>query len=504
MIPLLLGGEMPHWSDTDPAGGAALATLAAAARGHTLIVGPHSFPLIDAVPARQITVLVRGVPDAEALAARYASRAGFEVCCGSLEKLAAVPAYDTVLALDGLDRTVTTESDGLTWEDSLGALLAVLRPGGQLLLGRENPAGLHRLLALSEEPGSGDWDGGDRGAPANLPQLRERIVGAGMSVLRDYAAYPSPRSPRLLASSAALGDRSLHGFFSGALRRAGTPEGPVLADPRPVAVQMLNSDLAADLAPGWFVLAAKGGQATLPEVVLATESGPVHHLNRTSQGWTQQATKPDSPLSAPTGGSSLGAPSPMPAGWNLFDAPSPVPAGWNLLDALLDAARGRDLPALRSLLTSWQGGELAGIDADEIVVGEDGRLHDLGLGESQDPGPALRHFIEAAPGDLAELIEAMAGIEAAAGGAAIRPGVEAFREVAAAHDRLARELGEAQTRINWYEQRLAVRDTELARAYRIIALLKGTVPGRAATAVRGALRTGKKAARTALHQIRKP
>ncbi|MBB2941237.1 hypothetical protein FB565_000941 [Actinoplanes lutulentus] len=490
MIPLLLGGEMPHWSDTDPAGGAALATLAAAARGHTLIVGPHSFPLIDAVQSRQVTVLVRGVPDAEALAARYASRAGFEVCCGSVAKLAAVPAYDTVLALDGLDRTGTTESDGLTWADGLAALLAVLRPGGQLLLGCENPAGLHRLLALSEEPGSGDWAAGDRGAPAGLPQLRERIVGAGMSVLRDYAAYPSPRSPRLLASSAALADRSLHGFFSGALRRAGTPEGPVLADPRPVAVQMLNSDLAADLAPGWFVLAAKGGQATLPEVVLATESGPIHHLNRTSQGWIQQATNPD-------------APSPVPTGRNLLDAPSPVPIGWNLLDALLDAARGRDLPALRALLTAWQGGELAGIDADEIVVDGDGRLHDLGLGESQDPGPALRHFIEAAPGDLAELIEAMAGIEAAAGGAAIRPGVEAFREVAAAHDRLARELGEARTTINWYEERLAARDTELARAYRIIALLKGTVPGRAATAVRGALRTGKKAARTALHQIRK-
>jgi hypothetical protein len=133
-------------------------------------------------------------------------------------------------------------------------------------------------------------------------------------------------------------------------------------------------------------------------------------------------------------------------------------------------------------------------------VDGDGRVHDLGIGADSTPAGALRHFVDAVPAGFAELIAAMAGIEAAPPSGAAWPGAAAFREVAADRDRLARELGELKEQTFWYEQRLAARDGELARAYRIISLLKGTVPGRAATAVRGALRTGKRA----LSQIRKP
>ncbi|MEU4564682.1 hypothetical protein AB0F72_40390 [Actinoplanes sp. NPDC023936] len=474
MNPLLLGGEMPHWSDRSPAGGDALTVLASAARGHTLIVGPHAFPLIDAVPSARVTVLTRGVPDAEALAARYASRPGFEVCCGSLEKLAAVPAYDTVLALDGLDRAGSTESDGLTWADSLGTLLAVLRPGGRLMLGCANPAGLHRLLALPAEPGDEEWGApafDDASRPVGAGALRSALAAAGLDVLGDYAAYPDPRSPRALVGSAALRDPDLRGFLAGVVRRAGAPDEPMLADPRPVAVQMLASDLAGELAPGWFVVAARGGSVPLPDVILAATPDVVR-LTRTARGWCRSD----------------------------LDSAA-VPVGRNLMDALLVAARARDLPGMRALLTAWQGGEFAGVSADGIVVDADGRLHDLRLGAAGDPQVALGHFVDAAPADLAELIAAMTGVAPAS--APAWPGAGAFREVAAERDRLARELGEAQARLDWYESRLATRDAELARAHRIITLLKGTVPGRAATAVRGALRTGKRAARTALHQFRR-
>jgi hypothetical protein len=479
VIPLMLGGEMPHWSDTGPAGGPALTELAAAARGHTLIVGPHAFGLIDAVPARQVTVLVRGVPDAGALATRYASRPGVEVCCGSLAELAAVPAYDTVLALDGLDRAGSTESDGLTWDDGLAALLAVLRPGGRLLLGCENPAGLHRLLALPAGPADEDWGApvfDDPGRPAGMAALRDRLTAAGLVVHRDYAAYPGPRSPRALISPAAFGDPALRGFLAGALRRAGQDTEPMLGDPRPVSVRLMESDLAAQLAPGWFVVAGRGGPAAaLPDAVVS--SGTVHTLRRGTDGWTR---------TSPGGG------------------PFPVPAGRNLLEALLAAIRGRDLPALRELITGWQGGELAGVDADALVVDGDGRPHDLGIGASGSPRMALRNLLDAAPDAPADLIAAMAGIEAAPRTATARPGAAAFREVAADRDRLARELSDLQEQTLWYGQRLADRDAELARAYRIISLLKGTVPGRAATAVRGALRNGRRVARTALSQIRRP
>lgn len=461
-------------SDRGPAGGDALAVLASAARGHTLIVGPHASPLIDAVPAGRVTVLVRGVPDAEELAARYASRPGLEVCCGSLEKLAAVPAYDTVLALDGLERLTSTESDGLTWADSLAVLLAVLRPGGRLVLGCENPAGLHRLLALPAEPGDEQWGApafDDPSRPAGAAALRSALVAAGLEVSAEYAAYPGVRSPQALVGAAALADPDLRGLLAGVVRRAWSPDEPVLADPRPIAVQLLTSELAGELAPGWFVVATRGGQLSLPEVILTADPGVVR-VSRTARGWHRGDHDP-----------------------------AAVPMGRNLMDALLVAARGRDVPAMRALLTAWQGGDFAGIPADGLVVDSDGELHDLGLGAAEEPRVALGRFADAAPADLAELITAMAG--AAPGYAPVRPGVGALREVTAERDRLARELGEAQARLDWYESRLTARDAELVRAHRIITLLKGTVPGRAATAVRGALRTGKRAARTALHQFRK-
>ncbi|WP_229076587.1 hypothetical protein [Actinoplanes sp. DH11] len=567
--PHLLGGEMPHWSDPAPTGGPALTSLTSFVRGHTLIAGPHDPALIDAVPAERITVLVRGVPDAETLATRYATRPGVEVWCGSVSKLAAVPAFDTVLALDGPERVSSTEDVGLTWEDRFAALVGVLRPGGRLLLGCQNPAGLHRLLALAPDDSDGEWApplGDDPTRPAGLAALRERLAAGGLEVLRAYAAFPAPRSPGTLISTAALSDPELHGFLAGVLRRTWPTAVPVLADPQPMGVHLLRSDLATHLAPAWFLLAtstappaavpaalpatapaalpatapaalpatapaampaaapaaaptvpaaaaptalptaaptaptapaaaapaapaallaasADAGGVELPEAVLASASGDVRHLERATTGWLLRPA----------------APSPS----AVTSPPFAVPAGRNLLEILLVAARAHDLPGMRALLAGWQGGEHAGTDADAIVVDGDGRLHAAGPG-GDDPAAALRRFADAAPMDLAELIGAMAGVAPAAPQSADRPGIAAFREVAADRDRLARELGEARAQSEWYEQRLSTRDAELTRAYRIISLLKGTVPGRAATAVRGALRTGKRAARTALHQLRKP
>ncbi|MFC7528626.1 hypothetical protein [Actinoplanes sp. GCM10030250] len=467
MTPLLLGGEMPHWSDASPVGGAALRELVGAARGHTLVVGPHDPALIDGIPARHVTVLVRGVPDAEALAARYASRPGIEVCCGSLEKLAAVPAYDTVIALDGLDRTGSTETADMSWAAGFSLLLAVLRPGGRLLLGVSNPVGVHRLLAYASEPGNAEWAAppeDDPTRPAGPARIGERVREGGSAVLRMYAAYPSPREPRVLLSEGVLEAPGLAGYVSGVLRRAGTSGERMLADPRPVSVQLLRHGLAAGLAPGWVVVAGHGG-AVLPEAVVA-EGSSVQVLHRASADWIRVA--------------------------GAGRAGEVVPAGRCLHDLLLAALRGRDMGRVRGLLGAWQGGEFAGVDADAIVVDVEGRLH--GLAEPSGPGEAFGRFVRAV-GDEGQ------GHLWPPGETAARPSPEALREVSAAHDRLARELDEARAQASWYEGRLAVRDAELARAYRIIGLLKGTVPGRAATAVRGALRTGKRAARTALNRI---
>ncbi|MEV6305637.1 hypothetical protein AB0M02_39910 [Actinoplanes sp. NPDC051861] len=478
MTPLLLGGEMPHWSDREPTGGAALGELVAAASGHTLVVGPHDPALIEAVPARHVTVLVRGVPDAEALAARFASRPGFEVCCGSLEKLAAVPAYDTVIALDGLDRTGSAESPDISWAAGLSLLLAVLRPGGRLLLGVDNAVGLHRMLACAAEPGDAEWGSAfDPTRPTGPDRLRERLHEGGLPALRTYAAFPCPQSPSVLLDERLLDAPDLDGFVASALRRAGDGGKPLLADPRPLAVQLLRHGLAAATAPGWIVVAGRG--AALPDGIVV--SGAVTEL--TGGHLTNKGT-----------GERL-----------------PVPAGRCLHDLLLAAVRGHDRVRLRALLTAWQGGETAPVDADAVIVDFEGRLHAVASPAS--PGEALRRFAQAvhdeglahlwpSPADSSEtaaLLGAIAGVEIGAGAA--RPPARALRELTAAHDRLARELREAKDQARWYDDKLAERDAELARAHRVISLLKGTVPGRAATAVRGALRTGKRAARTALTRL---
>ncbi|GGN75992.1 hypothetical protein GCM10010112_47820 [Actinoplanes lobatus] len=505
---------MPHWSDRDPAGGPVLRRLAASARGHTLIVGPHEPELIDAVPARQITVLVRGVPDAEALATRYADRPGVEVCCGSLPKLAAVPAYDTVIALDGLDRAGSTETGDLTWAAGLALLLAVLRPGGRLLLGCANPAGLHRLYAAATEPGDADWASpadDDPTRPVGLDDLRERLRAAGLTPAQGYAAHPSPRNPAVLVSDAALADPELAGLLTSALRRSGRPSGPLLADPRPLAAALLRHRLASALAPAWFVAAARPGHhpTPLPDVLLAPvgdkpETPPAEPGDKPQTPSAEPRNKPETP-SAPTGGEpgTLLALRRTARGWLPEGADEPLPTGRCLHDVLLTVARRGDLPELRALLTAWQSGDAAGVAADAILVTADGGLHPLAAPTG--PEAALSRFAGALHDEnLADrwpagLLAAMTGRDP---DPAPRPVPATFRGLSAAHDRLARELSEARAQIEWYEQSAATMRAELSRAHRIIAVLRATTPGRAATAVLGGMRGGKRLARTVLTRLR--
>ena len=480
MTPLSLGGEMPHWSDDSPAGGAALRDLLADVHGHVLIAGPHDPELIDAVPAREVTVLVRGVPDAERLAARYADRPGVRICCGSLDKMAAVAAYDTVVALDGLDRTGSTETTDLPWPAGLAQLLAVLRPGGRLLLGVPNPLGLHRLYTSPASPG---WTSSDDLVPAGPAPLHAHLREAGLTVLRDYAAYPGPTAPTALLSDTALADPDLHGVLTSALRRAGLPPGALLADPRPHAAALLRHRLAGALAPGRIVVAARPGHQApaLPDVVL-TGGASTTRLRRDAHGWS----------------------------WDPSGAP--VPAGRCLHDALLAAARSPGHPELRALLTTWQSGPCATIDADEIVVAADGTLHPMPTATAPGSRASALHRLATAlhREGLADLWPAddTIGLLAAMSGAEITPPAgppsapETLRELRDAHDRLAQQVSEARARLAWYEQRTATLQRDLSRAHRIIAVLKGTAPGKAAKVVLDGARSGKRLARAAIRRFR--
>ncbi|WP_433530139.1 hypothetical protein ACQPYA_28755 [Micromonospora sp. CA-263727] len=354
----LLGGEMLAWSDLDgkhgpgPVGGAALAALLSTGQGHTLVVGPHDPDLLDALPATELTVLVRGVRDAENLAARYADRPAVQVCCGSPEKLAALGPYDTVVALDGLARLSSVEGPELAWGEAFDLIVSVLRPGGRLLLGVENFLGLHRLLALPPESTDSDWSTlgeHDETRPAGLTRVRNRVTAAGLWIAGTWAAYPSPLAPTALLGPELLADGDVTGFLQATLGGTGS-DSPMLADPARSAGAAVRHGVAAELAPGWVLLAervpaihAAAGQVTAPEggalpAAVLVRDGRLREVHRDPAG-----------------------------GWWFADG-GPVPPGRTVEDLVVAATLRRDLPAVRALLGGWQAGAEAGVPADQVVV----------------------------------------------------------------------------------------------------------------------------------------
>ncbi|WP_051367267.1 hypothetical protein [Hamadaea tsunoensis] len=460
MTPRLIGGEMLVWSDLDgthgpgPVRGSFAPFLRS---GRTLIAGPHDTSIIDAVPG-DVTILVRGISDAETLAARHP---GATILCGALEKLSEPAAFDTVIALDGVGRLNSVEGAELSWAEALNVLLATLRPDGRLVLGFDNQLGLHRLTALPGEPSDAEWlvsDAHDRSRPAGLARVSAAL---GRPVARTYAVFPGPIAPTALLSTELLADESRTGYVDAVLSRAMAPAAPVLSDPVRLAHEAVRHGAAAELAPAWiFVTGPAGG---LPDALVDGE--PVDR--------------------------------------------SELPGGRTLEDLLLEAALKRDLPAVRELLGQWRD-RAAGVPADQLV--------DFApLAEAGEHAAALRAFAAtvldggyahpwpspAGVDDLARMLAAMTGdtIEFS-GPAPAGPSATAFRELTAERDRLATELAEAHAKFEYYEQRLTARENSLNRALRIIDLLSAKGPARAGRALMGGARAARRTVRTITRTIR--
>ncbi|MEV6849072.1 hypothetical protein [Actinoplanes sp. NPDC051411] len=482
--PRLIGGEMMVWSDLDgrhgagPPSAATLRPLLGAASGRTLVAGPHGLDLIASVPSSPLTLLVRGLADADFLAERLP---GATVLCGSLDKLAAAPAFDTVIALDGLGRLRSAEDEaaGTSWADDLARLVSVLAPGGRLLLGVENLFGLHRMLALPPSPSDSDWGDGadeyDLTRPAS-PELLGAALGAlGLEVRASYGAFPAAGEPSLLVSTSVLADRSVRGWATAAIRtafdqsRSAAPADPsgsgAFADPGRIAAGALRAGIGAELACGWVVLAQGPSDAPAPGLPQAIAGEAV--------------------------------------------ITGDLPTGPTLDELLLAASLRRDLPALRELLAAWQSGPDAGVPADRIVVAPDGTR--TPLVPPVRPGTAAlarlaatmiregHAYLWPAPADQAELtalLAAMAGLPPAELPALEpeRPAPD-LREALMERDRLTLELGEARAKQEWYEKMLRAREAELKRVRRVNTMLMATLPGKAAKASYGGLRAAKRALR---------
>lgn len=261
--PTLIGGETMAHSDAEdsPPGGAALGLLIAGyavAESRVLLAGPHATELIDALVDRcaAVTCLVRSHVDAEALARRHARHPKVRVLCGSLDRFAPAGDHDVVLALGGLGRLHSPDGRQLGWEEALDRLIAATAPDGMLLLGVENPLGVHRLTSVSDAPG---------GLPATCPSghnaLVARLREAGFHVAPSYAAFAVPARPTVLVRSteldAASGTVPLLAAEAAAAFAAATRQRPLLDDPRRLIGAALRAGLGAQLAPMWVVAAGR-------------------------------------------------------------------------------------------------------------------------------------------------------------------------------------------------------------------------------------------------------
>ncbi|MDO3705890.1 class I SAM-dependent methyltransferase [Micromonospora sp. C28SCA-DRY-2] len=379
----LPGGEMLAWSDLPAvrlATGGPLAALVARvvpAGARVLLAGPHDPALLDRLAHAEVTCLLRSYPDGVALADR-ATR----VVVGGPAGLPDDGPYDVVVAAAGLDAVESVEGPRLGWAAVLARLVAALRPGGDLLLRLDNPLGVHRLVAASPWYAAREdsaWTVGgvlDAAYPANLDRLRDRLAGAGLDADTCFAAYPRPDATTALLDAAALARRTDSGLFDAVLHGAcagGFAGREVLRDPARLAVDALHAGRAADLAPGWLVLARKatgpdrpaaGDRPDLP--VALVQTGPpgvgVVEVVDAPDGWRWRADRP-----AHRGGPAAPYATREAAYRDPAELTGPVAEGRLLRTLLLDGCLRRDLDGLRRLLrgyAAWLAGQ----------AGPDGRL----------------------------------------------------------------------------------------------------------------------------------
>ncbi|MFD8528159.1 hypothetical protein ACFV0L_12185 [Streptosporangium canum] len=345
---------MLEWSDDGPGGPPGAGVLGELLRplltgGRVLVAGPHPAELLDAAAAGagELSVLLRSHSDACRLAEHHEAT----VYCGSLEKAAFPEAFDVVIALDGVERLTSSDHAAGSWAESLGRLTAMLAPGGTLVLGVENPLGVHRFAGdpseVHQRPDD-DWAAVelDQSRPVNLERLTDLLNGSGLTVGRSYAAYGHAAGPHLLldvsvleAASAptALAVAACVGVF-------GTPAAGY--DARHLGRMAIAGGLGARVAPRWVVMAhAAGGRPVTSPVALTADADAAPYWRLSCElapaargGWTRRAR----------GDRTLRVSGRVTRTPELLDGP--VPEGRFLAEILMAACARNDVVAIRELL----------------------------------------------------------------------------------------------------------------------------------------------------------
>lgn len=264
----IVRGEIQPWTDYTgyraPAGGptllALLSDLLPSGIERALIAGPHTTEVISLVASRasQVSVIVRSVSDAQELRAAIPS-ASVTVITGALDGLVDVPPFDVVIAADGLDRVLGTDSPALDWPQRFASLTRLFEKDALAVVAVENEfalTGLYDRRPLDERHGDDEWRPlhDDPARPTSPAQVAAAL---GERLTRLYATFADT-----LVDTSVL-ELSRPGRPAAALAIAGLAAAaahvPLLASVDDGANAAARAGLLAAVAPGWLAILGSGG-----------------------------------------------------------------------------------------------------------------------------------------------------------------------------------------------------------------------------------------------------
>ena len=294
----IVRGEIQPWTDYTghraPAGGepllALLDDLLPASSERVLIAGPHAHPLVELVAARSaaLTVLVRSVSDAQEL--RTAIPAGHvTVLTGALDGLVDVPPFDVVIAADGLDRVLGTDSPALDWPARWAELRRLAAPEALVVVAVENEFALTALYdrrPVDARHGDDEWRPlhDDPARPTSPRQVAEAL---GERVTRLYATFDAAGVSHTLLDAAAAGSARPGrpgARFAVTGLAASAAHTPLLGPVADGADAAARAGLLAAVAPGWLAVLGSGGATHTAYASL--DSGGVLLADLDESEWT--------------------------------------------------------------------------------------------------------------------------------------------------------------------------------------------------------------------------
>lgn len=377
-------GEMQPWSDSDNAtSGLVLAALlddVLPAGGRTLVLGPHGADLISVVLSRtsDATLLVRSVSDAEA-----AQSSGFRVVAGALDGLTG-ESFDVIVALDGLDRVLSYDSDDLNWSRRLDLLAALAAPDAVVLLGLENEFALTTLLDQrppDQRHGDNDWRPlhDDPSRPVSAVQLASELARVGLDARTVFSVFAGEA---LLAVDVAAAARPGHLPTRLATEALESTAVPLLTPLQEPAATAARAGLLASTSSSWLALTTPAPHA------IYTQSGPAVLRAARAAVSSTTAAAPAAAASSPGSGWAISLtpvadPGAAGGGDVHFDAsvvPAQVPDGISVETMLFRLAAAEDVPGFRALaarLGDWAPTSRVLLRWDDVII--DGATFALGV-----------------------------------------------------------------------------------------------------------------------------